>query len=492
MPLDKERTIRANQLVVCPRCQRAQYMPLEITEGMLPVFLFCARCGDNTIELKTIPILPKVEQPRSSEAGFWKVNGIEKFSEDDVVSQMTMAPVEQANQIRTFSDRVHEIEATLVAGMQQINVLNQEIDTFEQSFFEHVTSQVDKFNSFGRWDAGLLAEFIHFPFGNLHIQCDNHLASKYCRLLFSPRFFNPYAGFQLQSSGGFQIELINQYSRMNFVINKSLCDYLEIPHNLDLQVIGSPQSTKIVGSSLPHCWKDIPGTITDHDHTSDNPSVRICVEVEQNQEAKIWLARHGIIPWPKNHIQPEVIRTNEHLAYIREHEVWNKVWQKFVGNGRLGNFSQDMMGIREFAVYAGLCIKGVKTVVLSRTEDEAIWRTLVGLPGREYARQEFIYITPDQPVRMEDVKDSRMVIVDHLYDVNQDWMLKLFDYRGHLLLLSSDPLMDCFTDNETAALVHALCGWEVYDYQIIKKPGYLKGYLTWDSPMIKALKGLQV
>lgn len=425
--------------------------------------------------------LPKVE-PTAREITFWTVEGIDKVETESDSDEEPDASKSQEQKpeagLVTFRTRAEQIGRHLVEGMQMISVLRTDIDMLEKAMFTQMSEEKRIAASFGRWDADALRTFIYCPVSVMQMECTDKIMQQYTRLIFSPAFYRPMFGFLLSDSGigGMCVELMNSYSRINFPITDILADELGVPKNLDLIVTG----TKIHGSSLPYCYRDIPGTIEDGDHTLEHPSISVHPSPEYGCLARQWLAQHAVAPFGKRSIPGDHIRFNEPLTEVMQDEAAKAIWIRFRESGRITVFTSDVVdGRRMIAKIIG-AIKGMKVIIFGANHDRAMWTTFY--PAN--TNRDIAYLGPDDYWTSLTIRDVLTVVVDNVHHIEVEKLMLLYGYTGNLIVLANDPILDFAGDNDSAAIVHGLTNCACFD--LVKK-----SISSWGSAVGVALRKLQ-
>ena len=78
---------------------------------------------------------------------------------------------------------------------------------------------------------------------------------------------------------------------------------------------------------------------------------------------------------------------------------------------------------------------------------------------------------------MEELNQFSTVAVDYSGGVPDDFILKLHQYKGRIILLCSDPVMDALYENWTAGIAYGLCGASTIDPADCKPAG-IRGIRT--------------
>lgn len=462
---------------LCDSCKSVCYIPLEIKPEDIPLELTCPHCATRIRWKGYLPILQKI--PPSANERFlplqnWILtnanaeehNPLEPAAENPQTSTTVGT---QTSEIGTQTSETEEDvvpfwklatdTGSLVKQLfQQIDLMKREVEKFQSTIGAHFLGEWAASNRFAQnWYGGYLQEFLEFPFTAIPVRCDDPLAAQYGRWILAPKFFNPGIGIKLHHTGGFRLELLNSYTRMMFPLETKWCDYLGIPPPLDLSVI----ENKIIGPSLPFCWRDIPGLVEDRDHTEDWTSVYMT----RCQEARLWLAQHGVNPWGKRTIELPELNASDLEPEITKQPPYLRAWQKFCQQGRLAVFWPSIMESRKFAHLAAMMLKGVTCIFLAGHRDQAVWNNLFDSYSARMrlSFSKLVFFDNETPAMWDAILRSKSVVIDLAHGTDPAILDQFFNYHGRLMIINSDPIMDYFTTNTLIAKVFALTGSQVFE-----------------------------
>lgn len=479
-----------NFIVRCDNCGNHSRLPVTITTENVPCHIACNKCGAHKLCTKQtkfpkITPLPNLDQaiisypPASDspeELEREHLHAIESVNVDDPVS------------FYFYAERLGELTKQMFADLGS---LNQHLKAFEVQVAEHFESLHKESSSFRfYWKPQHLFEFLKQPFLSLPILCEDELASKYAYWLVSPKFYDTSVGLPIKASGGFRLRLINQYLRMMEPLDKEFCSSLGWPETLDLEVKGR----KIIGSSLPFCWKDIPGLLEDHDSTEE----WVSVYMSRPLLARQWLAQHGVVPWEAKPIRAEELHVRKIDETMFTRFSFGKAWTQYMQCGRLGIFWTDSIEARRFATLVAMTSKGITPVFVEDFKQKMMWNGLYTEMFADANRgptknTEMIFFENGSPLVWDTAKNCKLIIVDLYGDIDTEILEKLMAYEGHLLLIGYDPLMDFQTSNVQASLVHALCGFININRDDMEAAWWPGSNLETKMPKLAAaLKGMQL
>ena len=443
-------------LVNCTTCRKLSRIPSDITPGMLPVVLHCPECQAE--EMWTVlPSLPRVEPPKE-QVGYYIVSGVETIEVpmERVPEEYDEEAAAHDARINTFYGRAEQLSGMLRQMLELTGTLQNDISQFQRNIEDHFKDSLRISSIFGKnYDPGFLQEFIVNPFVSVPVHCTDKLAKEYTRWLISPKFFKPDLGVQLHGTGGFRLELINSYTRLTRPGTNVLWQYLGVPRNMNLEVYGR----KIIGSDLRFTNNDIPGIDNDVDHCPEWPSVVI----EDSLSARSWLAAHGILGWQKiPMVKDDVYNVNHDM--FASHPFMQAAWKRFRSCSRFGIFWPRMIDARKFSAYASSLIKGIKLVIIGNQDYKVFWQDEIKYGGHVMTGS-YVYAANKEEVGVDVMnKEATCVIVDVSSGVDPGRLEALYDYKGKLLVVGSDPLMDCEEENEYARLVYGLVSDISYEH----------------------------
>jgi len=470
---------KKNMVLQCLHCQQYLRLPIDVSSGNFPIRLTCLECK-GTLELPSGNVLlPKVPPDKNPslcwgiELNFDKVVGAElakvageEIKRDPYLSGLQQFATDQEGKLddatapTPFYDDATQLGKLVAKLFTKVGRLHQSIEKFTDlmgGYFQEKWQWASRFSK--QWDRAYLQEFLDMPCMALQCPCEDELAKAYSRWLFAPKFFVPFLGFHIEHNAGMQLELVNQYSRLYFPVESELAKAFGIPEPLDLKVKGN----KVIGASLPYCWKEMPGLGKDVDCTEDWPSVYM----KNAAQVRVWLAKHGVVPWEPRAITPESLHIREAYESIDDHPLLRKSWEVFTVNGRVGLFWKDVMLARRFAMLSGSMIKGIKAVFIPSHADkvayDSLYTSFLNTGEGRLNVQEFIYFRNGDNVIWQSVMRAKMVIVDCTRHIDALVLEKLLEYEGKVVLICDNPLQDFAEENISAALVHALSGYGVFE-----------------------------
>lgn len=450
------------KVVLCPTCHKMSKTPRQISKEEIPITLVCPHEACRTTFRLTTTMVAKVD-PIVSQSVFLNAKvfgeGEDTVSTGNLIDELHQQSEAARLETPPFFERTKNVGRLTIEILDNIEILKNDVEQFRKnvvSFFKDQWRYFERFKNC--WDEQHIQEWCDFPFTVIPVVSEDILASEYGRFIMAPKFFHPQFGFKVpQAHGGMRVELINQFSRMNFPLDTMLCEKFSLPPELDLRVAGN----KIIGSSLALCYKDIPGLGPDNDNTEDFVSVYI----KDSARARQWLANHGVIPWGPNPVKQKDMNLVQPPTSITDSKIMNDAWEKFKDNGRLGVFWTDAMLSRRFATLIGMMLKGVTVVFVAGGKERMAWDSTYGLTGDRIQRMgnEFCFFQNGDPVVWDAVMRTKSTIIDMHGGLDTEILSKMYDYPGRLILLCPDPILDFHSINILASRVHGLCGYSVFE-----------------------------
>jgi hypothetical protein len=495
----RDRVIRAMTIMACQDCTSHGRLPIAISHDMMPCVVECGRCH-HLVEWHAVPVLPKI--PPSNDLPHYKVyenltlpevkEGLAKLNAaltgtltdtetlldgtpDTDIQSKQEAPANtpeivgpKTGEPIPFQTLATDLGESVRQLFAQVSFMQSEVATFKDKiggFFQKQWQYSARFAE--RWHRGYLQHFLDFPFTAIPIECEDVLASRYARLILAPKFYDPGLGIKIAGRGGMRVELMNQYSRMNLDFPLEICEQLDIPAPLDLRVAGN----KIIGASVQFCWQDIPGTAEDQDSTPEMRSIYIT----EPEPARLWLARHGIRPFPPIRILDQELNVKRIDEALVETPGYIDAWKLFVRTGRLGIFWQNAMDARRFAYLVGLAVRGATPVFVVGRHDVMGWHSTWSNIGKpEWTdprmRNELCFFTNGEPVNWDVVMRAKLAIIDlhsggdsHGEQLDLNILERMIKFNNKLIVIGPDPFLDFAHENIKAAFVNALAPWQLHE-----------------------------
>jgi hypothetical protein len=463
--------LRAGTALKCHNCPVVYKLPLDVVTGMLPLTLQCPTCLRKQTWVGAFPSpLPKImpneaypaclvtanesmeELPELPEVGTTNPPDADELDEE--------AAPEFSERQTTFQKRADQIELMVQRLLQTTEELQADIEGFAQGMATHFGEEHRITKAFkDNYHPEFFQEFLLNPYTTLVIPTENEVAMGYSRLLLSPKFYNAKLGFRYRSIGGFRMELVNAFSRLIFGVNDVLLEYLALPRNLRLEVHGR----KLIGMDLAAMYESIPGLEGDLDHCSEWPSVIIA----NDSLCRPWLAEHGVPAWQKVPLQrDEYFRDVQ--GNLAKENFTAAAWETFLNTGRLLLAWSSNHLSREFAVMATQLVKGMKFVVVGSTNDVDEWKLYIPTRGSAAVMggDSFAFLHHASPPYMDVLNvNCKCLIIDLTTNVSVERLMELYGYKGKLIVLINDAVMDSLGSCEVSRLVYGLVA--AIDYRMI-------------------------
>lgn len=364
-----------------------------------------------------------------------------------------------------FSVAANALGKNINTMFSQADTLMADIEKFRfqmGNYFMNVWRNSMKYQRY--WREEYLTDFLDWPMLSFPVECEDVHCKRHARWVMAPRFFAPSFGIQIPMAGGFGLQLCNQYTRLAFPLEIEEATALQVASTLDLSVIGN----KIIGPSLPFCWSKIPGIAEDVDATAHHPSVYI----KNNEAARPWLANQGVNPWEKNPIPSENMAFDTPPELTVDNKEFVAAWAVLKETGRIGLFHHSLQNSREAAMFLATMLRGVKCFFVNSVEDEFYYknirRTLAGrFQDSSVSKSQYIYCHNGNDLILEQLQKAAVVVLDMNHGgIDSEIVGKLFDYRGVMIVVNTDPMMDYTTDNFLCPRIYGLAGFPVFDSEL--------------------------
>jgi hypothetical protein len=463
MPATETLIIRGKRMA-CPRCNKMQSFFQDYSQELAPYTISCPFCQWNSIILpqdREYRNLPKVDLSVPVH-GYWVIESVEKAT-GEAVGQLAseIQTIPESLRMSSFSKRLDEAAVSFVSGLQIIQSLKDDLDQVALHFKEEIETVHDQASSFRLgWNPKMLPLFLLRPFAAIPAHpLDTDLNHVGCFYLLSPKFYYRLHGLPLSTAGGFYLQLITPYTQMGLPIERWMRDHLGmgIKEPPDLRF----HYSKIVGKSLHDYWKQIDGVIIDEDHSDRDPSVL----VENKRRARTWLVKRGVPAWSFNPTsKTDLFPATETMMKAGEEKVFYEAYQLFMRTGRMALGWKYTDDARSFALYLGTAFKGFKLIIGGTIKDKLkgfdyqtidSWRDK--LSTRKVRRNDHVFHHWSDFRTLEGLSEFDLVMVDVAGGVPLEFLDRLHDYSGRLILILGDPLMDTLEENEIAPAVYSLC-----------------------------------
>jgi hypothetical protein len=346
----------------------------------------------------------------------------------------------------SFREQSESIAEDIISGLRKVEKLKLSLDAISRKFVEQFQESFSIANNTADWDWSYVLPFIKQPFLALPMHCDDADQRYYTRLVMAPFFYRGLVGFPVHTIGGFHAQIVNSYSRLFFPLERWMAQVLEAPANLQLEVVGN----RIIGPSLLHCWKDIPGTVTDDFHKPDEPSIVI----REQAEARGWLVKHAVPGWQAVPI-PDSLIAGGALRLLEQEERFRQPWKRFAASSRMVAACDAKNFGRAFAAAASIVVKGATLVICP--DDAAMQEWNEALRINQFAgAAPFAIHTWEDFRHVDSINVVPTLIVEWGPDMPDEFLAQLHLYTGKMIVLIGDPLVDAMDDNVLAPLLYAL------------------------------------
>lgn len=450
----------------CTKCDAVLVFPKTVYSGMLPVRIACPYCQWeyrlDSQEDRVYLQFPKVD-PALPSRGPWWTEALPKEPKQDAAKVSTgksasksliddLQSLPESMRQRSFRERADELAALTLSGFQVAESLRNDLAQFQEQFQQDMELRYEASHAFRvGWDPEYLEEFLDLPFLAMPMPTMNPVLDERSCLLLCPKFYRRLLGIPVTFRGGFYFQLILPYFVMGNPLDAWTQSLLQFPV-LDLQV----QGTRLRGYHLETLYKDIPGTVTDEEHTEQDPSLRM--ERTRHQETRMWLAERGVAPWSP-------LPTVDQALYpflVRElpgqHGEGYGLFQKdFLATGRLAYLCEDHhVAVSSIKLLAS-CYKAPTLVILGSMLDRERW------VDQEQAEEDawnnrIAYHSWENFGSFLGWDEMAFIVLDLTGEtlIPREFLDSLYAYRGRLLVLLDDAVQDTLEGNDRAGRIYGL------------------------------------
>lgn len=438
----------------CPNCKRLQLFQRPIPKEALPITIKCSlpECGFgisySTLDADTPPCYAKYG-PEAVLSGNWIV-------EIQEAKKPYWKQAEAEGKQISFRERADAIAGHLAGGHECIQSLKFDLEQLAEAMTIQFEGEWGALTSFQRfWHPTHTNQFIKQPFLALHTLAHNEFVRQRTRLVLHPKFFVPELGLFVPGTGGLLAQLITPYSQFSFPVERWMASILDLPEAFQLRVSGD----KIIGKHLFSCWADIPGTVTDSDHEPDAPSIKI----KNGLAARQWLATLGVPPWTNMPLERGVDFLPSGIDFFKytATPAHRRAWTEFAEKGKLAYIvptADQRVSGWEFAMTVGAYGLGQKLCLITDPQRKdlytSLWKENTG-PTTMSRAFHWKVIQDQQDLADTPWESFRYVFVDYTQDMPIEICRSLAEYRGRVIIITDDPLMDTLEANVQASHFYA-------------------------------------
>ncbi len=455
----------------CQECQLISRIKQNISSNDLPVALQCPECSATQVWIMP-PVPRKIDPSKIVLNRYFKIakNVPEKYHEDPrplfegefrTADAMQFDSEENQSDV-PFARKAKRMHETVVDLFKQTEEIEKDLYQFRMQVANHFLMKWQHSQRYKKyWREEYLEAFLEWPMFTFPVDCEDIHSKRYGRWVMSPRFFQPMFGFPVPVGGGFILQLVNQFTRLAFPLEKDEAQALFVPEVFDIEVHGQ----KLIGPSLPFVWKNIPGLIEDQDATEN----WISVTIDNDAATRPWLANHGIKPWSDVPLLPAELAFAEVPPIFYETEGYTEVWRRFSEAGRVGIVWSRLREARMAAVLSAKMMRGIKAVFIHGDEDKTYYKEIIrevaaSIRTESFAN-EWVFLTNESDIRWDRMTAVRVCIVDCCRELDTDMIEKLYQFRGRIIGVTTDGLMDFHKENIVAPQVYGLFGNPCFETQ---------------------------
>lgn len=383
---------------------------------------------------------------------------------------------------KEFQNRNDKVASLIGEAVALVNSLSSDYEKLGLSLVEDFGNEWGANNALKEgWNPDKVHGFIRNPFISVHNNSGSRNFNKYSRFILSPSFYDlECMGFKVVSSvTGLNVRLMTPYSRMAEPIPSWLEKIIEVDPLPKLEIAGQ----KVIGEELPFYWNEIPGVVEDIDHTDFMPSIKIGTDVNSKINSRKWFVSHGINPF----VNPGLLSTDKPgipFASPDEVNLFENAYDTITKKGRIILCWSNDSQIKRFIGIVDKCLDGYK-VYLSDKEYYSKNR------NRTMLSNSLMFMDIDEALERHDaLNEFRMIVVDYRSAISVQDLERLHHYNGMLILLISDPIMDCLEENEEAATVYSLGGSISVRYSEESVSQKRDDYIPGNDQFISVLKSM--
>lgn len=443
--------IASGQRKQCPQCQANMLFPRNVQDTDLPVKIACPYCQwwyllDRPTDRNFLHF-PRVDHAIPTR-GAWFLSTGNSPSKDpvatpgEIIDELTKVPEELRR--RSYREKADELMAMTLSTMRLAEHMRKELEDFKSTFQHDMELYYDHAHDFRTgWSPDFLHEFMDHPYLLLPLE-----AGIECRLLLCPKFYRRLHGTPLCYQGGFYFQLLTPYYLMGNHLDEWSNFLFQIPQ-LHLQVLGQ----KIVGIDVAKVVDQIPGCITDDDHTEFNPSIRMTRE--NHRQTRQWLANRGVSAWPLLPTEPDAVFPYQVQEIVEQFDTaYAKFQRTFLQQGRVCLLSEDKtLAIQRMKALAS-CYKSPSLIILDDPKNREEWIAKDAPQGDRWT-QRLVWHGYQEFRSCQGWEDFGLVIVD-TDQVPIEFLEFLYQWPGRLLLYSSDCILDSLEGNARSQALFGL------------------------------------
>ncbi len=440
--------ISQGKRIPCPHCNLLGILTENVYHEDLPGSLICSNCkGIYPVQEGTK--FPKFDE-KSKPGGNWTLASRQGTPTSDKIPKKDDFQEQLREMGKEFENSSMKARADAMAAcvLQLFRIrtsVQRDLLRMGDGVKDDFTTTIELAHLYSSLDWNRLQHFLRAPVCALPVSLGKDETEDYYRLIILPQYIQRRVGIPLCSYGGFYVQLMTPYTyhcfpRWNWMMKST--NQRVAPK---INVFGD----MIRGQDLLYLRDPIPGTYLAE---ASIPSDRVLM-IEDQELARKWLSAHACKPWGRVPKQHGVAHGNVN-SMLTDRKDWASPWRRFCEQGRLACFWPSHRVMVEFARRAALSINGVTLVIAGHERTKEFWRLPVA-DRMAHTKQIRVYETfeLDFPKCLE---TAAVVVIDAWDGFPMEIAKHLWNYRGRLIILAQDPLLDILDDHEVAREVYGL------------------------------------
>lgn len=446
------------QRMECGKCEHSFEFLQNVKHEELPVVMICPACDwrykldEDTVKQFRLP----QHDRRVPADGSWKLDFTGESVSHDRHQQLKeeVAKLPEVLKHQSAHDALAEIGGMQLTMLRMVHNLINKLEAVAENFTAEIETQLGLLTNMQEAiEPRLVFDFLQTPFMLLPLAVQDEPASLYGRWLLAPKFYQKLHGIPVGNASGFSVQLICPYSMIGNKIPLWLQTYADLPPVVELE----PLQTRIVGPSLPHVWRTIPGIEPAIDHTEDSPAVNM---TGTTMESRAWLVRHGCPGWRRMREDSGFMPVRKDLAAEKK-PAWSYAFSRLDVKGRMLFAAPDRDDRMLFGILGLQCFNAKTAFICDRSEFDL---------NRKRSMGNIEWLDCDLVKHYHRLNEYKVLAVEADAPYFPSLYGELCRYQGRLIVLTGDPFFDFFTTNTWASAVYSLVNDTFYYAPQFTKP----------------------